>query len=229
MDGVPADIAERRYERWVMRAVELAHGSYPADRVEAERILLLRMQDSLSSSVSPTALPKEGGSKPEGAGGYLSDYGEDRMQDVRSLVSALYSAAGGDEWALDVTLNNDASLLARVRGNSLGPSRRGVDISVDVRSLACEDADDLRALHERISRELPRRKVSAEEAANEALEAVEEMQGVLERVREISDALDTQEEMRNVRMALDNLWMVLAGIAAAEEDRRSRGTTNRQT
>jgi hypothetical protein len=44
------------------------------------------------------------------------------------------------------------------------------------------------------------------------------MQGVLERVREASDVLDTQEEMRDVRVALDNLWMVLAGIAAAEED-----------
>jgi hypothetical protein len=229
MDGVSADIAERRYERWVMRAVELAHGSYPADRVEAERILLLRMQDSLTSMVSPTDPWGEGGSTPEEVGAYFSDYGEDRLQDVRSLVSALYSAAGGDEWALDIKLNNDGSLLARVRGNSLESARRRVDISVDVRSLACEDADDLRALHERIARELPRREVSVEEAANEALEAVEEMQGVLERVREISDALDTQKEMRDVRVGLDNLWMVLAGIAAAEEDRRSGGGTNQQT
>ncbi len=216
MDGVPADIAERRYERWVMRAVELAHGSYPADRGEAERLLLLRMRESLKGSAPPT------GPRGEGSG-YFSDPGEDRVQDVRSLVSALYSAAGGDEWALDIKLDNGASPLARVRGYSLEPSRRRVNISVDVTSLACEDADDLRALHERIARELPRTEISVEEAANEALEAVEEMQGELERVREISDALDTQEEMRNVRMALDNLWMVLAGIAAAEEDRRSRG------
>src|SRR3712207_2943945 len=156
MDRVSADIAERRYERWVMRAVELAHGSYPADRVEAERILLLRMQDSLASMVSPTDPWGEGGSTPEEVGAYLSDYDEDRLQDVRSLVFALYSAAGGDEWALDIKLNNDASPLARVRGNSLESSRRQVDISVDVRSLACEDADDLRALHERSARELPK-------------------------------------------------------------------------
>ncbi len=229
MDGVPADIAERRYERWVMRAVELANGIYPADRVEAERILLLRMQDSLIGSMPPTGSWGKGGSPLEEVGGHFSDYGEHRVQDVRSLVSALYSAAGGDEWALDIKLNNDGSLLARVSGNSLESARRRVDISVDVRSLACEDADDLRALHERIARELPRREVSVEEAANEALEAVEEMQGVLERVREISDALDTQKEMRDVRVGLDNLWMVLAGIAAAEEDRRSRGGTNQQT
>ena len=229
MDGVPADIAERRYERWVMRAVELAHGSYPADRVEAERLLLLRMRESLKGSASPMNPWGEGGSTPEEVGGYFSDHGEDRVQDVRSLVSALYSAAGGDEWVLDIKLNNDASLLARVRGDSLESSPRRVDISVDVRSLACESAADLRALHERIVRELPRTEVSVEEAANEALEAVEEMQGVLERVREISDALDTQEEMRTVRSALDDLWMVLAGIAAAEEDRRSRAETNRQT
>ena len=67
-----------------------------------------------------------------------------------------------------------------------------------------------------------------EEAANEALEAVEEMQGALERVHGICNALDTQRDMRNARMALDNLWMELARIAAAEEDLRSRGTTNRQ-
>jgi hypothetical protein len=228
MNGAPADIAERRYERWVMRAVELAHGSYPADRVEAERMLLLRMQDSLLGSVSSTDPWRKGGSTPEAAGGLFSGYGEDHVQDVRSLVSALYSAAGGDEWALDIKLNNDSSPLARVRGNSLESSRRQVDISVDVRSLACEDADDLRALHERSARELPRREVSAEEAANEALEAVEEMQGALERVHGICNALDTQRDMRNARMALDNLWMELARIAAAEEDLRSRGTTNRQ-
>ena len=49
------------------------------------------------------------------------------------------------------------------------------------------------------------------------------MQGMLEDVREVSDVLDTQEEMREVRAALENLWMVLAGIAAAEEDRRQKG------
>jgi hypothetical protein len=228
MDRPPANLAERRYERWVRRAAELAHGIYPVDRIEAERILLLRMRDSLIGSVPRTDPQEEGGITPGGVGGHFSDYGEDLMQDVRSLVSALYSAAG-DEWALDIELNDNASLSARVRGTSLESSHRRVDISVDVRSLACEDAVDLRALHERIARELPRREVTVEEAANKALEAVEEMQGVLERVREISDVLDTQEEMRNVHMVLDNLWMVLAGITAAEEDRRSRGGTNRRT
>jgi hypothetical protein len=62
-----------------------------------------------------------------------------------------------------------------------------------------------------------------EEAANEALEAVEEMQGMLEDVREVSEVLDTQEEMREVRVAPENLWMMLAGIAAVEEDRRLKG------
>jgi hypothetical protein len=228
MNGVPADIAERRYERWVMRVVELVYGTYPENRVEAERILLLRMQESLTGTVIPTDPWRVGGSTPEGVGGHSSDYDEDRVQDIRSLVAALYSAAGGDEWALDIKLNNDAQMLARVRGTSLESSHRRVDISVDAHSLACEDANDLRTLHERIATELPRREVTVEEAANQALEAVEEIQGVLERVREVSDVLDTQEEMRNVRVALDNLWMVLAGISAAEEDRRSESGTNRQ-
>ena len=52
---------------------------------------------------------------------------------------------------------------------------------------------------------------------------MEQMQGILEGMREVSDVLDTREEMREVRVALENLWMVLAGIAAVEEDRRLRG------
>jgi hypothetical protein len=211
-----------------MRAVELAHGSYPADGVEAERMLLLRMQDSLSGSVSPTDPWREGGSTPEEAAGLFSGYGEDHVQAVRSLVFALYSAAGGDEWALDIKLNNDASPLARVRGNSLESSRRQVDISVDVRSLACETRTTFAPCTSAALGSCPGGRSTVEEAANEALEAVEEMQGALERVHEISNALDTQRDMRNARMALDNLWMGQAGIAAAEEDLRSRGTTNRQ-
>jgi hypothetical protein len=55
------------------------------------------------------------------------------------------------------------------------------------------------------------------------LKAEEEMQGMLESVRRVSDALDTQEEMRNVRVSLYNLGMVLAGIATAEQNRRFSG------
>jgi hypothetical protein len=98
-----------------------------------------------------------------------------------------------------------------------------VDLTVAPVSLACRDASDLRALHGRIAKELPRRELAVEEAANEALEAVEEMQGMLEGLRESSDVLDTREEMRGVRAALEDLWMVLTGIAAVEEDRRLRG------
>jgi hypothetical protein len=49
------------------------------------------------------------------------------------------------------------------------------------------------------------------------------MQGKLESVRKVCDALDTRQKMRDVRGAVDNLWMVLAGIAATEQDRRFRG------
>jgi len=107
-----------------------------------------------------------------------------------------------------------------VRGVSLDVEGAWVDLTVDPNSFACRDASDLRALHERIVEQMPKRELTVEEAANEALEAVEEMQGMLEDVREVSDVLDAREEMREVHAALDNLWMVLAGIAAVEEDRR---------
>ena len=38
-DEVLPDVAERRYERWVMRAAELVWGDYPDDRKGAERVL----------------------------------------------------------------------------------------------------------------------------------------------------------------------------------------------
>jgi hypothetical protein len=220
-DKVPADVADRRYERWVMRAAELVWGDYPDDREEAERVLLMRMQDGLVGSVPPSNFLGEGENTSKAVGGYFSEYEEGHIQAARSLVFALYSAVGGDEWSLVVETDEYKGTLAvSVRGFSLEVEGARVDLTVDPSSFACRDASDLRALHERIARELPRWELTVEEVANEALEAVEEMQGMLEDVREVSEALDTQEEMRDVRVALEKLWMVLAGIAAAEEDRR---------
>jgi hypothetical protein len=223
-DEVQPDVAERRYERWIMRAAELVWGDYPDDREEAERVLLVRMQEGLVGSVPPSDFLGEGESTLEEVGEYFSDYGEDYTEAARSLVSALYSAAGGEEWSLVVKSEKGRDKpVVSVRGVSLDVQGAWVDLTVDSKSLACKDASDLRALHERIARELPKWELTVEEAANEALEAVEEMQGMLEDVREASEVLDTQEEMREVRAALENLWMVLAGIAAVEEDRRLKG------
>ena len=145
------------------------------------------------------------------------------MEAARSLIFALYSAAGGDEWSLAVDPEESgAGLVVSVRGVSLDVEGAWIDLTVDPNSFACGDASDLRALHERIIEQMPRRQITVEEAANDALEAVEEMQGMLESVREVSDVLDTREEMRDVHAALENLWMVLVGIAAVEEDRRLR-------
>jgi hypothetical protein len=219
---VPADVAERRYERWVMRAAELVHGDYPEDRQQAEQVLLVRLRNSLMGSTPPSELPREGGNTPESVGGYFSEHAEGSMEAARSLVFVLYSATGSDEWSLVVNANEDEGTLSvSAHGVSLDVEGARVDLVVDPNSFACRDASDLRTLHERIARELPKRELTVEEAANEALEAAEEMQGMLEDAREASaEVLDTQEEMRDVRVALEKLWMVLAGIAAAEEDRR---------
>jgi hypothetical protein len=224
MDEVPPDVADRRYERWVMRAAELMWGDYPEDREEAERVLLARMQEGLVGSVPPSDFLGEGESTLEEVGGYFSAYGEGHVEAARSLVFALYSAAGGEEWSLIVETNEEGGrLCVSVRGVSLDVEGAWVDLTVDPNSFACRDASDLGALHERIVEQMPKRELTVEEAANEALEAVEEMQGILEDVREVSGTLDTREEMRDVHVALENLWMVLAGIAAVEEDRRLKG------
>ena len=220
-DEIPADVADRRYERWVMRAVELVHGEYPEDREEAEGVLLVRMRNGFVGSVPPMEFLGEGESTLDEVGGYFSEYGEGHVEAARSLVFALYSAVGGEEWSLVVeTIEEEGTLSVSVRGVSLDVEGAWVDLTVDPNSLACRDASDLRALHERIVEQMPKSELTVEEAANEALEAVEEMQGMLEDVREVSDVLDAREEMREVHAALDNLWMVLAGIAAVEEDRR---------
>ena len=222
-DEVPADVAERRYERWVMRAAELVWGDYPEDRQKAEQVLLMRMQDGFVGSVPPSDFLGEGESTLEEVGGYFSQYGEGHVEAARSVLFALYSAWGGDEWSLVVEPEEgEGALSVSVRGVSLDVEDAWVDLTMDPNTFACRDASDLRALHERIVEQMPKRELTVEEAANDALEAVEEMQGMLEDVREVSDVLDTQAEMRDVRVALENLWMVLAGIAAVEEDWRLR-------
>lgn len=227
MDEEPADVADRRYERWVMRAAELVWGDYPEDREEAEGVLLVRMQDGFVGSVPPSDFLGEGESTLEEVGGYFSEYGEGHVEAARSLIFALYSAMGGEEWSLVVkTEEDEGAPSVSVRGVSLDVEGAWVDLTVEPNSFACRDASDLRALHERIVEQIPKRELTVEEAANEALEAVEEMQGILEDVREVSEVLDTQEEMREVRAALENLWMVLAGIAAVEEDRRLSSEDN---
>src|SRR5215212_4580601 len=173
---MPQVVADRRYERWVMRVAELVHGDYPEDREEAERVLLLRLRNGFVGSVPPSDLWGE--STLEEGSAYFSEYGEDHLEAARSLVFALYSAAGGEEWSLVVdTVKDRATALVSVRGVSLDVKGVRVDLAINPNSLACEDASDVR---------------------------------------------DTREEMREVRAALENLWRVLAGIAAVEEDRRLR-------
>ena len=120
MDEVPADVAERCYERCVMRAAELVWGDYPVGRREAEQLLLTGMQDGFVDSAPQSGFLR---------GGESSWYGADRVEAPRSLVSALYSAAGGEEWSLIVETDEEATTpFVRVRGVSLDvPSQpRGV-------------------------------------------------------------------------------------------------------
>src|SRR5918998_1689859 len=119
------------------------------------------------------------------------DYPDDRGEAERIILLHLRDGLVGSIPPTDFW-GEDGSTLEEAGGYF---SDYGEDHVQATRSLACEDADGLRALHERIARELPRRQITVEEAANDALEAVEGMQGVLERVREASDVLDTQEEM----------------------------------
>lgn len=210
--------ADRRYERWVMRVAELVHGIYPEEREEAEDILLIRLKDGFVGNVTPTDFWGEGESTVEEVATYFSDYGKDHMEAARSMVHSMYSAVGGDEWSLVVEpVENGETPAVNVRGVSLDLQDAQLDLMVDPNSFACKDASDLRALHDRIVRQLPKRQLTAFEAATEALEYVEEMQATLENVREVSDHLDVLEEIRDTQTVLQDLWMALGGIAATED------------
>ena len=118
----------------------------------------------------------------------------------------------GGEWLL----REGVQRLYGLRGRAV-QSHRGFAF------LACENAENLRVLHERIVGELPKRDQSVVEAANEVLEVVEEMQGMLEGVRKLSDTFKVRDEISDVHEALENLWVALGGIDASEEDRRLGG------
>jgi hypothetical protein len=220
---VPEEVAERRYERWVMRAAESIMGLRPASLEEAEETLLLRLDEGTIGKVSPRRYfePEE---VPDNPKDYLGeDNDEDPSDATRSMVFALYEAAGGQEWGFHVEPEGERGYFVRVFGVSIDLEDEQVDVSVDLRSLVCEDTDDLRAVHKRIVRELPKRELGVEEAATEALYVVEEMREMLEGVRELSEVFEVREETRDVDAALENLWMALSGIATVEEGRRLRG------
>lgn len=218
----PEEVAQRRYERWVMRVAEKIMSLRPDSLQEAEGVLLLRLEEGMIGKVSPRRYfePEEVPDNPEEYLGAAND--EDPADLARSMVFALYEAAGGQEWGFHVEPEGEKDFFMRVFGVSIDLEDEQLDISVDLRSLACDNTDDLRALHERIVRELPKRNLTVEEAANEALEVVEEMREMLEGVRELSDTFEIREETQEADAALENLWMAVSGIAALEEDKRLR-------
>jgi hypothetical protein len=218
----PDKVAERRYERWVMRVAQSIMGLRPESLGEAEEALLMRLDEGTIGRVSPRRYfePEE---VPDNPNDYLGEEDEDPSDAARSMVFALYEAAGGQEWGFHVEPEGERGTFVRVFGVSIDLEDEQVDVSVDLRSLVCDDTDDLRTLHGRIWRELPKRELGVEEAASEALYVVEEMREMLEGVRELSDAFEVREETRDVDAALENLWMVLSGIAALEEAQRLRG------
>jgi hypothetical protein len=205
-----------------MRVAESIMGLRPGSLEEAEEALLLRLDEGMIGRVSPRRYfePEEAPDNPEE---YLGVEDEDLAEAARSMVFALYEAVGGQEWGFHVESEGEKNSFVRVFGVSIDLEDEQVDISVDLRSLACEDTDDLRALHERIVRELPKSELTTEEAAIEALYIVEEMREMLEGVREVSDIFEVREEIDDVNAALENLWMALGGIAAVEEDTRLKG------
>jgi hypothetical protein len=99
-DEVPPDVAERRYERWVMRAAELVWGDYPDDRKGAERVLLARMQKGLVGSVPPRDFLGEGESTLEEVSEYFSDYGENYVRAAPSSpLCTRWRAAKSGRWS----------------------------------------------------------------------------------------------------------------------------------
>ena len=95
---VPPEVAERHYERWVMRVAESITGFRPDSIEEAEVALLLRLEEGMIGRISPRRYfePEE---VPENHEEYLGAEGDENPADAaRSLEFALYEAVGGEEW-----------------------------------------------------------------------------------------------------------------------------------
>jgi hypothetical protein len=91
--GSPDEVAERRYVRWVMRVAQSIMGLRPDSLNESEEALLMSLDEGMIGRVSPRRYfePEE---MPDNPNDYLGVEVEDPSDAARSMVFALYEAAG---------------------------------------------------------------------------------------------------------------------------------------
>ena len=190
------DVAERRYERWVYSATEqLGELLGGEDLVEAEEVLLRSL-----------AIVTE----------------EQNPEQVRQTTAVLCNACGGDVWyarqAEALEGDTESGLVHLDAVNMDTHEIRRLVLRAD--ELRCSRSEDLKALHARLSSELPRPPASPGGAAAEALGFVEEMRENLLDAWEAAEDLGVEEEIQRLRLAVEELSFALASeeMRADEEN-----------
>ncbi len=190
------DIAERRYERWVYATTEQLGALLGDEDLDEAEDLLLRRLAAVAEEQNP--------------------------EQVRKTVAVLCNACGGDVWYAQQaeTLEYDAeSGLVHLDAVNMDTHeiRRLV---LHTEELRCSRSEDLKALHARLSSELPRPPASPGGAAVEALGFVEEMRENLLDAWEAAEDLGVEEEIHRLRLAVEELSFALASeeMRADEEN-----------
>lgn len=222
----PAEAQPRGYEHWAMRAAAAFTG-VRHDLYEAEEILLNRLEPGWPEKLTREEAEEEFPEDPvelaehrvwalhRGVGfaretvyvvAHLSPGHDEEGEPPppEAFASAVvrvsaYADEGGGEWAEELVAEKEEPLS----------------------SYACANERDLRALHERIYRWLPktgRQRERAREAAREASPVVEELMFRFSAIEELAARLDLEHEMDDVKTALESLFMDLGEMTFDEEE-----------
>jgi hypothetical protein len=194
--GARWDIAERRYERWVYAATERLSGLLSEEDLSETEELLLNHLRAVTRDQDP--------------------------EQVRQTAAVLCDTCGGDEWYV----RQAEPLEGDAEGGVVHLDAINLDthqlkrLVLRMDELSCSSSDDLKALHARLSSDLPRAPANVSGAAAEALGFVGEMRENLWDAWEAAEDLGVEEEIHRVRLAIEELESALASeeLRASEEN-----------
>jgi hypothetical protein len=147
---------------------------------------------------------------------------EQNPEQVRKTAAVLCNACGGDVWYA----RQAEALEGDTKGGLVHLDAVNMDtheirrLVLHTEELRCSRSEDLKALHARLSSELPRPPTSPGGAAAEALGFVEEMRENLLDAWEEAEDLGVEEEIHRLRLAIEEFSFALASeeLRADEEN-----------
>lgn len=202
-------LAEVRYERWVYAAAErLGSVMDPREISEAEEELILALDIARTGRNAQTAAETGGVLDPEGEA-------EDR-EDLRHAVRVLLDVCGNDTWYAQEAQDAAEELQGDKAYGDIHVDVANVDtdeirrVVITPEDLRVRNPEDLRALHAKLSAEIPRPASHPAASASEALILVDEMERALAGCWEMAEDLGVGEEVLNIHHAIDQLGWTLS-------------------